>query len=258
MKDGLEREEIKRQALIKLKEEHQDRLVQIEVEGGELTEEDIKRQEKIKQLEEETKIPTIGWVFTIGLGSMFFAGVAYVVGTLLSLTGIGIIIGAPMIILGTLALIVGCALVLIGITITTLKPIGKLSTSSGVGGKFTALIIKSPLSRLYTTQSIWYRRFHIPVIDHIMVKGKKIKIDARFILSWLVGGGWITTGTTEIIRSTFPIQVALSGILAGILLIPPSDNIIEKKFNIILSGRLKVLEGFLLFMVISTIKSTYR
>ncbi len=238
MKDGLEREEIKRQALIKLKEEHQDRLVQIEVGGGELTEEDIKRQEKIKQLEEETKTPTIIWVFTIGLGLMLFGGVASGLGTLLSLTGIGIIIGVPMIILGILVLIVGGALVLIGITITTLKPIGKLSTSSGIGGKFTALINT--------------------VIEPIQVKVEKTKIDLRFILSWILGGGWIITGMTEIIRSTFPIQVALSGILAGIFIIPPSDNIIEKKFNIVLSDWLKVLEVFLLLMVIGTIKSTYR
>ncbi|MFQ5975344.1 MAG: hypothetical protein ACE5J5_03395 [Candidatus Hydrothermarchaeales archaeon] len=45
--DKIKSREIKLQAINRLKKEHHDRLVQIEAEGGELIEEDIKRIERV-------------------------------------------------------------------------------------------------------------------------------------------------------------------------------------------------------------------
>jgi len=105
--------------LEKLKHEEVDRNTELELNGGNLTARDRKRKEKIKEIEERLQ-PGLGTQLAAG---GFKGGVALsmsgillmLIGVILSITGIGAIIGIPLLILGLIMFLLSGIVAIIGI-----------------------------------------------------------------------------------------------------------------------------------------------
>jgi len=125
--------QMKRVILQELQKEEIKRQTELELNGGNLTERDIKRQEKIQELEKELK-PSAGGVIAgrglVGGMALSMTGVGLmVVGGILTLTVVGAIIGIPLLIVGFILFIISGAVALLGagsgLTVWIAEKLGK-------------------------------------------------------------------------------------------------------------------------------------
>ncbi len=111
--------ELKKQILEELKKEELKRQTELELHDKKPTKTDIKRQEKIRQLEEELK-PSAGLKLAgggfIGAASLAMTGFAFlVIGAILTISVIGAVIGVPLMVIGVILVILGGWFGIIGI-----------------------------------------------------------------------------------------------------------------------------------------------